>query len=98
MLNKQQRPVRDSGQTGTEAPAEAPLLMFVRDLVLDLLPFDAERRIGDTLVEGLTGVAILGERIAEGDTSRIAALDEQVGLTNGEALGVQFLAKGNQPG
>ena len=51
MQQKQQRAVADTRQAGTESAIEAQLLGFLADFLLDLLPLDAERRIGEHVVE-----------------------------------------------
>ena len=55
---EQQRAVADARQAGAEAAVEALLLGFLADLLLDLLPLHAERRIGEHVVEVLARQAV----------------------------------------
>ena len=55
---EQQRAVADARQARPEAAVEALLLGLLADLLLDLLPLDAERRIGEHVVEVLAGQAV----------------------------------------
>lgn len=65
--------------------------MLVLDLVLDLLPLHPERWVGQHVVEGLAGVAVVGEGVAEGDVLRILSLDHEVGPADRPRFGVQLL-------
>ena len=51
VLEEEERAVVDAGQAGAEATVEAELLVLVLDLLLDLLPLDAEGRVGEQVVE-----------------------------------------------
>ena len=97
MHQEQQRTIADSRQTGTEATIEPFLLMLLRDRFLDLLPFDAKRRIGKHVVKLLARQAIVGQRVAVDDVADVLPLDQHVGLADRVRLGVQFLAVHHQP-
>ena len=88
---EQHRPVGDPRQAGSEAAIEALLLVLLADLLLDLLPLDAERRVGEHVVEALAVEAVVREGVAEDDVVHVLALDEHVGLADGVGLGVQLL-------
>jgi hypothetical protein len=55
---EKQGTVADPGEPGAEAALEAVLFVFLLDLRLDLLPFDAEGRVGEHEVEVLTRAAL----------------------------------------
>ncbi len=94
MQQEQQRAVRDPGQPRPEAAGVALEGMFVLDLLLDLLPVDAERRIGEHVIEMPAMELVAGQGVAEFDVADLLALDQHVGLADGVALGVEFLAVG----
>ena len=53
MEEEKQRAIADPRQAGTEAAIEALLAGFLADFLFDLLPLDAEGRIGERVVEVL---------------------------------------------
>ena len=61
MQEKHQRPVGDTRQASTEPATLAQMLSLVLDLALDTLPFNAERWIGEHVVEVLPGKPVVGE-------------------------------------
>ena len=61
---EQQRAVRDAGQAGAEASVVALASVLLADFLLDLLPFHAERRIGQHVVEFPVRVAVVREGVA----------------------------------
>jgi hypothetical protein len=71
---EQQRAVADARQAGAEAAVEAHLLGFLADFRLDLLPLDAEGRIGKHVVEVLAVQAVGGEGVAEDDVGDVLPL------------------------
>ena len=77
---KRKRAVVDAGQAGPEATAEAELVVLVLDLALDLLPLDAERRVGEEVVVAGALEGVLAEAVAEADVRRLLALEHHVGL------------------
>ena len=97
MLEEQERAVVDARQPGAEAAVEAERLVLGLDVVLDLLPLDAERRVGEQVVERSPGVAVLGERVAVGDVGGVLALEHHVGAADGVGLGVELLAEHLEP-
>ena len=72
--------------------------MLPADLLLDLLPFDAEGRVGQHVVKGPARMAVLRQGIAEGDVGNILTLDQHVSLTDGVGFRVQLLARHGQLG
>ena len=94
---KSREPSRHPRQAGTEAAIEALRLMFFADFLFDLLPLDAEGRIGEHVVELLVGVTIVGEGVAEDDVGDILPLDEHVGFADRVGLSIQFLAEHGEP-
>jgi hypothetical protein len=71
---EQQRAVADAGKAWTEAAVESLLLGLFADFLLDLLPLDAEGRIGKRVVEGLAGQAVGGQGVAKDDVGDVLAL------------------------
>jgi hypothetical protein len=53
VLEEQEAAVVDAGQAGAEAAGEALGGVLVADGLLDLLPLDAEGRVGQQVVAGL---------------------------------------------
>ena len=95
MLEEEELAVADPGQAGAE-PAGVAAVVFGLHRRLIHLPFLAEGRVGQQVVEALVGVLVLAERAAELDVLGVApvgGLDEQVGLADGERLRVDFLAE-----
>ena len=54
MEEEEQRAIADARQAGTETAIEAVLRGFLADFLFDLLPLDAEGRIGERVVEVLS--------------------------------------------
>ena len=98
MHQEEQGAVRHARQAGAEAAVEALLLVLLANLLLDLLPFDAEGRIGEHVVELLVRVAVVGQRVARDDVGDILPFDEHVGLADRVAFVVQLLAEHRQAG
>jgi hypothetical protein len=96
MEKEEQRPVTHPREPRTEAAVETHLFGFLADLLFDLLPLHAERRIGEHVVETLARQTIGGERVAEHDVGDVLPLDEHVRLADSIGLGVQFLAVHDQ--
>ena len=88
---RNQRPVAHAREAGAETPVEALGLRLLADLLLDFLPLDAERRIGEHVVEVFAVQAIRRERVPEDDVGDVLPLDEHVRLADGVGLGVQLL-------
>lgn len=93
MLEEQEAPVVDPWESGSEPALEALRLVLALDGVLNLLPLDPERWIGEQVVEGLPLMAVLGERVPEDDVGCVLPFDHQVRAAHGVGLGVQFLAE-----
>jgi hypothetical protein len=64
---EEERAVVDARQAGTEAAAETLLLVLPLDEVVLRLPLDAERRVGQQVVEALSGEVVVREAVAEAD-------------------------------
>ena len=78
VLEEEERAVVDARQAGPEATAEAELVVLVLDLALDLLPLDAERRVGEEVVVASALEGVLAEAVAETDVRRLLALQHHV--------------------
>ena len=92
---EQQLAVADARKSRGEAARRAALVLGAHG-VLVALPVLAVGRIGDQVVEGLAGVAVVGQRAAEGDVVGVAAgrvLHEEIGLRDRPGLGVHLLAE-----
>src|SRR5437764_10979802 len=72
MLQEQERAVVDPRQASPE-PARVAGCRLGLDLVPDLLPLHAERRIGQQVVELPAAVAVLAEGIVEDNAPGLAA-------------------------
>jgi hypothetical protein len=59
VLEEEERSVVDPGQPGSGAPSETEIVVLGPDGVLHLLPLDAERWIGQAVVEATPGMAVL---------------------------------------
>ncbi|MCY1543882.1 hypothetical protein D9M68_797210 [compost metagenome] len=66
--------------------------MFLADGSLDLLPFHAERWVGEHVVEALAGMAVVAEGVSGFDIGYFLALDQHVRLADSVGLVVQLLA------
>ncbi len=71
---------------------QALLLVFFADDFFGALPFDAEGRIGQHIVEGFARVAVVGEGVAGFDLADVLPFDEHVGFADGVAFVVELLA------
>ena len=94
---KRNEPSLMRGRPAPKRPSKPLRLGLLADLVLDLLPLHAERRIGEQVVEALALVVVLGEGVAERDVRGVLALEHHVGAADGVGLGVQLLAEDLQP-
>ncbi|MDQ1081472.1 hypothetical protein QE401_003998 [Pseudoroseomonas cervicalis] len=95
---EQQGAVGDARQAGAEAAGMAELLGLLAHLLLHLLPLHAKGRVGQHVVELLSGMPVLGQGVAGHDVADILALDQHVRLADGVALVVQLLAEHAQRG
>ena len=95
VLQEQERAVGDARQASPE-PARVAEFRFGFDLLLDLLPLHAERRVGQQVVESAAGIAILAERIAEDDAPGPAA-QQHLRLARRPRFGVELLAEEKDP-
>src|SRR5438552_3340023 len=85
---EQECPVVDARQlAGVAVKAGSPLKFLLLGL-----PVHAEGRIGEQVVEVLTGELVVGKRVAELDLAVLVTLDEQVGGGDGEGAVVVVLA------
>jgi hypothetical protein len=89
--------VVDRRQAGSEAAVEAELLALVDDELLDALPLDPERRVGEHVVERAAAMAVVIERVALDDVRRVLALEHHVRATDGVGLLVQLLPEDLEP-
>ncbi len=97
MLKEQEAAVVDPRQPGPEATGEPLGLVLVADDPLDLLPFHAERRVGEQVVEGLPRKVVLRERVAHPDAGCVLTLQHHVGAAHRIGLSIQFLPEYLQP-
>ena len=67
VLQEEQRSVVHARKPGAKAAGEGLLFVLPLDLLLLLLPVHPERRIGEEVVEGLSGELVLREAVAEAD-------------------------------
>ena len=97
VLEEQERAVVDARQAGPEATAEAELVVLVLDLPLDLLPLDAERRIGEEVVVAAplkaSSLKLLPRRMFDA----FWPLSIMSRAADGVGLGVQLLAVALEP-
>jgi hypothetical protein len=63
VLKKQKAPIVDARKAGSKPATEALGAVFGYNFVLDILPFHTERRVGEQVVEGSTGVTVFTERV-----------------------------------
>ena len=98
VLQEQEAAVVDAGQPGTEAAREALDGVLVLHGVGHHLPLDAERGVGQQVVEPLALVLVVVEAVAELDVGGLLALDQHVGAAGGVGLGVHLLAEHHQAG
>ena len=94
---KRNEPSLMRGRPAPKRPLKPLRLGLLADLVLDLLPLDPERRIGEQVVEALALVVVLGEGVAVGDVGGVLALEHHVGAADRVGLGVQLLAEDLEP-
>ncbi len=85
------------GRPAPKRPLKPLRLRLLADLVLDLLPLHAERRIGEQVVEALALVVVFGEGVAVGDVRGVLALEHHVRAADRVGLGVQLLAEDLKP-
>jgi len=74
--------IRNTGQAWAKAAIKALLFMLFADLLLNLLPFHAERGIGKHVVKGFVRVAIIRKGITCNDIGHILPLDQHVSLAD----------------
>ena len=103
MQQKEQRAVVDARQARPEAASEAQVIVLGLHDVQLLLPFHAERRVGQHVVKLGVGKAIarlaVAQRVAEYDVRgvRLSALDHDVGAANRERFVVVLLTVHLEP-
>ena len=90
VLQEQERPVVDPRQPGTEPARVAERRLLVVDVLLDRLPFHAERRVGQHVVVRLLLVAVVAERVPVEDRAGLVA-KEHLRPAGRPRLWVQFL-------
>jgi len=89
---EQQRAIGHTRQAGAEAAVKALFAVLVGDLLLNLLPLHAERRVTEHEVEAAVGQLVVGQGVAQLDAGDVLALDQHVRLADGVGLGVELLA------
>lgn len=94
MQEEQQRAIGHTRQAGAEAAVEALVAVLVGDLLLDLLPLHAERRVAEHKVEVVfcAGQLVIRQGVAQLDVLDLLPLDQHVRLADGVGLGVELLA------
>ena len=101
VLEKEERAVVDPGQPGPEPPVEAALVVLALDLLLLLLPVDAERWVREEVVVALAGELVVGEAVSVLDVLASAIvvdlLHQHVGCGRGEGALVVILPVDVEP-
>src|SRR5690606_27576265 len=97
VLQEEQRPITDPGQTCPETARMPELLVLLPDRIRVLLPVDSERWIAEHVVEPLAWQAIVGEGVPELDVVRVLTLDHDVGETDRIGLGIDLLPEYLEP-
>ena len=85
------------GSPAPKRPLKPLRLRLLAHLVLDLLPLDPERRIGEQVVEALALVVVFREGVAVGDVRGVLALEHHVRAADRVGLGVQLLPEDLKP-
>jgi len=80
------------GRPAPKRPSKPRLSASPADEALLRLPLDAERRVGEQVVEAHAGEPVGGEAVAELDVLEVLALHHQVAAADGVGLGVVLLA------
>ena len=80
-----------AGRPGPNRPFEPQVLVLRSDSGLRALPLHAVGRVGQAVVDGLAGVLVVRQRVAEGDRVDGVALDHHVGLADRVGLVVELL-------
>ena len=96
MLQEQETAVVDPRETSAETAGETQSRMLALHRLGHHLPLDAERRVGQQIIETLALVLVVVETVAETDIGSLLTLDEHVGTASGVSLGVQLLAEHSQ--
>jgi hypothetical protein len=68
---EQQRAIRYTWQTWTEAPIEALFISFITHLLLYFLPVHAEWWVRQAVVEAVKAKLVIGERVTELDVADV---------------------------
>ena len=87
---KEHLPVTLRGESRSETPAGSELMFLFHRLGLPL-PIDAERRVGDDVIELVLRELIVVQGVAELHVVRIAAANQHVGFGDAVGEGVQLL-------
>jgi len=98
VLEEEERAIVDPRQPSAESAGKAELAALVLDDLLDLLPFDPERRIREQVVVPLALEGVLAEAVAEHEVRGALAFHHHVGPAEGVRLGVELLAVSDQLG
>ncbi len=99
MLQKEEAAVVDAREARPEPPGDPEPLVLALDGVAHLLPLNAERRVGDQVVEAPARVPVLGERVAVDDVRRVlGVLEQHVRAAHRVGLGVKLLPVDLQAG
>src|SRR5690606_12123023 len=102
VLQEEQRAVVDGWKPGPEAPVEPERTVLLLDYLLLILPFDAEGRVGEHVMEAFALEAVtcstVAERITQDDAAGVLVLEEHVGTADGPGLVVVLLAEEREVG
>ena len=102
VLQEQERPVIDARQSGAEAAVIAFVVVLFFYKVILRLPFHAEGRVGEHVIELLAGKGVEGlavaERVAVLDFIDLLAFDQDVGAADGVGFGVLVLPEDDEFG
>lgn len=97
VLQEEHLAVADRRQSAGESRPRARAGDLVLDRSLGGLPVHAVRRVGQAVVERLTGEQVLRERVAEPDVGGVLVADDHVGLADRIRLVVDLLAVELEP-
>src|SRR6266508_5682046 len=92
VLKKKQRTIIDARRARSEAALETQCVALLLDEALLLLPFHAQGRIGQHVIELLIRKTVFRERVAENDVIGVLAFDDHVGLADSPGVVIPVLA------
>ena len=88
MLEKQERTVRDTGQTSAKSATIPLRSRFVLNELLYLFPLHAKRRVAQHIVKGLGLESVLIEAVSQNDTAVGITFQNHIGTARCVCFGV----------